>query len=48
MYRILRTAAPEPREALPDPLALGVSVTLMPEPGGLNRPHTDLRLHRSL
>ena len=41
--RMLRTNAPDPHDALPDPLGLGAAVTLMPEPGGIDSIDTDAR-----
>jgi hypothetical protein len=43
LNRALRTRARDPREALPDPLALGAAVTLLPEPAGLEVEKTDAR-----
>jgi hypothetical protein len=34
--RVLRTTATDPRDALPDPIAHGAAVALLPEPGGLD------------
>ncbi|WP_153506103.1 hypothetical protein [Cumulibacter manganitolerans] len=41
--RMIRASLPSPRGALPDPLALGAAITLMPEPGGIAAIDTEAR-----